>query len=68
MQVIVNGEATELNDGATAADLIEQLGLGGQRVAMEVNRDIVSRSTYADHPLAAGDEIEIVRAIGGGSV
>ena len=47
MKVTVNGEETQLDDGVTAQQLIDHLGLGGQHLAMEVNRDIVPRSTYA---------------------
>ena len=43
-----------------------QLGLGDKRLAMEVNCEIVPRTTYAAHPLQDGDEVEIVHAIGGG--
>jgi sulfur carrier protein len=66
MQITVNGEIREVEDGATAADLLDQLGLGDQRVAMEVNLEIVPRSEYPAHRLAPGDRVEIVRAIGGG--
>jgi len=66
MQVIVNGKPTDIPDRATAADLVEQLGLGGKRIAMEVNRDIVPRSRYRQHALQPGDRVEIVHAIGGG--
>ncbi|MCP5140724.1 MAG: sulfur carrier protein ThiS [Gammaproteobacteria bacterium] len=53
-------------DNASMADLLAQLDLAGQKLAVEVNLDIVPRSTYADHALRDGDQIEIVRAIGGG--
>lgn len=66
MQITVNGETHDIEEGATAADLIDQLGLTEQRVALEVNLEIVPRSEYAAHRLHAGDRIEIVRAIGGG--
>ncbi|MCP5353444.1 MAG: sulfur carrier protein ThiS [Chromatiales bacterium] len=66
MNVIVNGESHEIADNASMADLLAQLDLAGQKLAVEVNLDIVPRSTYADHALRDGDQIEIVRAIGGG--
>ena len=52
--------------GLTAADLVEQLGLGGRRIAVEINEQIVPKSQLAATPLAAGDQIEVVHAIGGG--
>ena len=51
---------------AWAADIIELLGLGGKRLAMEVNQEILPRSRYAEHAIEEGDSVEIVHAIGGG--
>ena len=66
MKITVNGEIQEVPDGITAADLVQNLGLVGQRIAMEVNREIVPRSEHPHHVLQAGDTVEIVRAVGGG--
>lgn len=66
MQITVNGETRTAPEGLTAAQLVEELGLAGQRIAMEVNQEILPRSRYGTHRLQAGDRIEIVRAIGGG--
>lgn len=66
MHVTVNGEEEHLPEGLTVAELVERAGLSGQRVALEVNREIVPRSAYAETRLAEGDRVEIVRAIGGG--
>jgi len=66
MQIVVNGEPREVADTATVATLIEVLGLAGQRCAVELAGDIVPRARWAERPLAAGDRLEVVRAIGGG--
>ena len=66
MQIVVNGESREVAAGFTAAQLVEELGLTGRRVAMEVNLDIVPRSQYSQHSFSDGDKIEVVHAIGGG--
>jgi len=66
MEIIVNGQAQSVPDGFTAAQLVAQMGLIGRRIAMEVNLEIVPRSTYDAHALTAGDRIEIVHAVGGG--
>lgn len=66
MEIIVNGEPRQIHDDACLSDLLGELDLTGKKVAVEVNLDIVPRSTYADHHLSDGDRIEIVRAIGGG--
>jgi len=66
MRVVVNGEARELPERVTVAQLIDQLGLGARRIAVEVNRDVLPRGAYADHRLTEGDQVEIVQFIGGG--
>ncbi len=67
MQITINGEQREVPAGTTAEALLELLGMQGQRLAMEVNREIVPRSGYASFVLPENGEVEIVRAIGGGS-
>jgi thiamine biosynthesis protein ThiS len=52
--------------GATVADLVATLGLGPRRIAVEVNRAIVTRATYAETVLRDGDTIEIIHFVGGG--
>lgn len=66
IEVDVNGEAKRLAADATVAELLEGLDLGGKRVAVAVNRDVVIRSRFAEHRLAEGDRIEILEAVGGG--
>ena len=66
IEVEVNGELHRLPASCTIAGLLEQLDLGGQRVAVAVNRDVVIRSRHAEVALASGDRIEILEAVGGG--
>lgn len=66
VDVLVNGERRVVAGGSTVASLLLELGLGGRRVAVAVNRAVVPRSTYAGRRLAAGDRIEILEAVGGG--
>ena len=66
MQIELNGEPRHLPDGASVAALLVQLALDPARVAIERNRAIVPRSTFAEVPLADGDRIEIVHFVGGG--
>ena len=66
MKITVNGQAQTVPAEYTAAQLVEQMGLLGRRIAMEVNLEIVPRSLYAKHALNSGDQIEIVHAVGGG--
>lgn len=66
IDVHVNGEAVSLTVGATLRDLIEHLELGDRKIAVAVNRDVVPRSRYGDHPIESADRIEILEAVGGG--
>ncbi len=66
MNVLLNGEPHTLSGSRTLQALIDELGLAGKRLAVEVNEDIVPRSQHHDYRLQDGDRIEIVHAIGGG--
>lgn len=66
MNIQLNGESRDIPTSSTAQDLVDLLELTGKRLAMEVNLEIVPRTTYAQHSLRDGDKIEIVHAIGGG--
>jgi sulfur carrier protein len=66
MDIIINGEPQQLPAPTTVAALLDARGLAGKRVAVERNGEIVPKSRHAETPLAAGDQIEIVVAVGGG--
>lgn len=66
MQIQLNGEVRDLASDLTVAQLLEELGLAGRRIAVERNEEIVPRSEHAATRLAEGDRLEIVHAIGGG--
>ena len=66
MQITVNGEPRTLDAGVSVADLVRLFNLTPQRVAVEVNEQLVRRATYADTPLNEGDRVEIVTLVGGG--
>jgi sulfur carrier protein len=66
LKITVNGTESQVEEGAQVADLMDRLGLTGQRVAVEVNAELVPRSTFADHTLHPGDRVEIIHAVGGG--
>ena len=66
LEVVVNGDVKKLAASCSVAELLVALDMGGSRVAVAVNRDIVLRSSYPDIQLANGDRIEILEAVGGG--
>ncbi len=66
MRIELNGEPRPLAAATTIAALLGELGLDPTKVAVERNRAIAARSTFADTWLADGDQIEIVHFVGGG--
>jgi len=67
LRLTVNGEPRSADPGTTVAALLTAMGIDPTRVAVERNRDVVPRATWAQAGLADGDRIEIVAFIGGGS-
>lgn len=66
MDIFVNGKDQTVPVGYTAGQLVADMGLADKRIAMEVNLEIVPRSTYPGHTFEPGDRVEIVQAVGGG--
>jgi sulfur carrier protein len=66
MQIIVNGESKEVPDGLTVTALLEHLHLRADRVAIELNADILPKNRWPDTHLHDGDRFEIVQLVGGG--
>jgi sulfur carrier protein len=66
MNLFLNGEPATAPDSVTVAAFLERLGLPQKGVAVERNREIVSKSAYAVTVLTEGDRIEIVQFVGGG--
>jgi sulfur carrier protein len=70
MKLHINGEEREFANSPAAftlAALVERLGMKADRVAIELNRDIVPRDRWADILLNEGDRLEIVHFVGGGA-
>lgn len=68
MEVIVNGERREVTDASTVTDLVSAMGRdrAGTGVAVAVNGEVISRSTWDEHVLDRGDRIEVLSAVAGG--
>jgi sulfur carrier protein len=62
----INGTNRNFSAPLNVAELLEQLGFSGKRIALERNGSIVPRSTYAAVQLLDGDKLEVVVAVGGG--
>ena len=66
MEILVNGQVRQVCEGTTVAELLNELGLAGRYVAVELNLQVVPRARHAEHRLAGGDRLEIVTLVGGG--
>ena len=66
MDIRVNGKNVNYKNELTLANLVEEMGFLGQRIAAEVNEEIKPADQYANIQLKNGDQVEIVQAIGGG--
>lgn len=66
MNISLNGDAKDIEEGIYLNQLIENMGLTGKRLAVEINREIIPKSQHAEYEIKQGDVIEIVHAIGGG--
>ena len=70
LSLILNGQARAfeaLPERASLEELIGELGLKGDRVAVEHNGEIVPRAGWAETMVAGGDRLEVVHFVGGGS-
>ena len=66
MKLTINGEV-QSSSAETLGALVEQLGMKPDRVAIELNREIVPRDQWAKTALHDGDSLEIVQFVGGGA-
>jgi sulfur carrier protein len=68
MIVDLNGRAVPLPEGSTLADAVAAAGADGDArgVAVAVDGEVVPRPRWADHRLAEGEDVEVVRAVQGG--
>jgi len=70
MKLQINGEERDFNDSPSPfllAAFVARLGMKADRVAVELNRDIVPRDRWAETELHEGDRLEVVHFVGGGS-
>jgi thiazole synthase len=65
--ITLNGEQKDLPGPLSVADLVRHLGLKAEHVAVELNKDLVTRSRHAQTMVAEGDVLEVVTLVGGGS-
>jgi thiamine biosynthesis protein ThiS len=67
MTIHVNGQPREVQAETTVAELLRELGTKQPYVAVELNLEVVPRAKHRETRLRAGDRLEIVTLVGGGS-
>lgn len=66
MEIQLNGEARELSDSSSLGDLIRELGLQPERIAIELNHEVIRKPDWETTVLKENDRIEVVHFVGGG--
>jgi len=67
LRILINGEGKECEEGIFLSDLLDLLELPPQRIAVELNREVVRRADWKSTILKNEDRLEIVHFVGGGS-
>jgi thiamine biosynthesis protein ThiS len=67
IQIQVNGEQRDCRTDATVGDLLRELAIKTERVAVELNLEIMDRAEFDHRSLKQGDRVEILSFIGGGA-
>jgi thiamine biosynthesis protein ThiS len=68
ISIYVNGEARQVPEDLTLASLMDRLQLPADRVAVELNLEIVPRNRWSETTIREGDRLEVVHFVGGGSL
>ncbi len=66
MNIVVNGEEKEITEELNLEELLNRLELPKERIAIEVNKDVVRKKDWADIKINDADKIEIIHFVGGG--
>jgi thiamine biosynthesis protein ThiS len=66
LKIRLNGDAKEIEDGTTLPTLVESLSLAPERVAVELNGEVVRRADWPRVTLKEDDRVEVVHFVGGG--
>ncbi len=66
MEILLNGTTHQLGGTLSIAELVANLNLSQQAIAVAVNRNVIARQRWEETRLAPNDQVDVVRAIGGG--
>lgn len=65
-EITVNGEKRLVAEGTCLSELVAELGLPGQRIAIELNEDVIRKKSWGKTNLSKNDVVEVVHFVGGG--
>ncbi len=68
MNLRINGEDREVVDNLSLKELVTQLDLTPERIAIELNQNVVRRAEWPSTALKENDQVEIVHFVGGGKI
>lgn len=66
IEIKLNGKNTQIEGSQTVSALLNSLNIKAQQVAVAINGEVVTRSTWSEVEVTSGDSVEVVRAVGGG--
>ena len=66
MKLVINGKAQDVSEARTIAELLQEMGVSPQGLAVEINGVLVSARDFERTQLGDGDALELVRLVGGG--
>jgi thiamine biosynthesis protein ThiS len=66
IEIVLNGESRQVGSGLTVLTLLSELGIDPERVAVEMNREIIRQPDWPKAPVGRGAQVEIVQFVGGG--
>jgi sulfur carrier protein len=66
VEIVINGTTREVTDNVSLQQLVANLNLTPERIAVELNREVIRQAQWMETILKAGDRVEIVHFVGGG--
>jgi sulfur carrier protein len=66
MQVLINGETRQIENELNLRELLEKLELPTERIAIELNKDVIRKKDWETIKISDADKIEIIHFVGGG--
>lgn len=66
MEILINGEKKALTTAMNLTDLLKYFNLPSERVAVELNQEVVRKKDWAEIKVSDGDKIEVIHFVGGG--